>query len=65
MCGHWTFTGTNEGQLGDQPATNRSVEIDGLSLYRFEGDRLAESWSARDRLDEAHQLGLVDPEAPI
>ena len=62
VCASWVFTGTNDEPLGDQPPTHRSVEVEGLSLYRFEGDRIAESWSFHDRLDMQEQLGLTDEE---
>lgn len=36
----WTATGTHRGPLGGLPATARPIELSGLLLLRFEGDKL-------------------------
>ena len=57
---HWTVRGTHKGQfLGMQP-TNRKVTIDGTSIYRLEGAKIAESYANWDLASLMAQLGVVE-----
>ena len=55
----YSITGTNTGEFFGSPATGRRVDIDGISIYRLEGGRLAEAWVQYDQLGLMRQLGLV------
>jgi predicted ester cyclase len=44
-------------------ARSPDFEMDGVTIERLAGDRIAEIWVARDELGLMRQLGLV-PEAP-
>ena len=61
FCGHWTLTGTHEGEilsLGIEP-TGRSVEFSGLFIDRVEDGRVVEMWHASDTVSLMEQLGVV------
>ncbi len=55
----WVFRGTQTGPMpGGGPATGRSVEITGQTVYRFEGGMIAECWWNDDQLGLMSQLGM-------
>jgi SnoaL-like polyketide cyclase len=55
---------THRGELGPIPPTGRAFEIEGVTIERIAGGRIAEVWVARDELGLLRQLGLVpEPEA--
>jgi len=60
----WHARGTHRGELGPIPPTGRAFEIEGVTIERIAGGRIAEVWVARDELGLLRQLGLVpEPEA--
>lgn len=56
----WTCTGVNKGQLDDISATNRSIKINGISVYSFKGDKITEVYQSWDRLGLLEQLGVIE-----
>lgn len=65
VCGQWTLTGTNEGDLGSLglPPTGRSVEYSGLFIARVETGEVVEEWNVGDSYTALVQLGLLsEPE---
>jgi steroid delta-isomerase-like uncharacterized protein len=58
---HFTVSGTNTGSFGPLPPTGRRVEIDGMSLIRFEDGRIAEERVFLDSREFRRQLGLSFP----
>jgi steroid delta-isomerase-like uncharacterized protein len=57
---HWTARGTHQGQfLGMQP-TQRKVTIDGTSIYRLEGAKIAESHANWNLASMMAQLGVAE-----
>jgi steroid delta-isomerase-like uncharacterized protein len=59
VAADWTFGGTNTGEILGMPATGRSATITGAHFFRFEGGRIAETWTYPDNLGLLQQLGLV------
>ena len=55
----WVATGTHTGEFFGIPATGRRMTMEGFSEYRFEGDRMAESWVVYDQLGLLRQIGAV------
>jgi len=55
----WSAKGTHLGELGGIPPTGRAFAMDGQTLERFDGGKLAEVWVARDELGLLLQLGIV------
>lgn len=57
----WIARGTNTGVGNGLPATGRSVEAGGITIFRMEDGRIAEEWSSIDMLQLLRQLGLLPP----
>ncbi len=55
----WTFTGTNTGDLEDQPATGKAVEFSGISISHYENGKVTREWLQYDNLDFWQQLGAT------
>jgi steroid delta-isomerase-like uncharacterized protein len=55
----WTSYGTNSGSLFGMPATNRSATITGITIDRFAGGKIVETWTNFDNLGMLQQLGVV------
>lgn len=60
----WRARGTHRGQLGPIAATDRKFEIDGVTIERIAGGRIAEVWVARDELGLLGQLGVLPAPEP-
>ncbi|MGA9751337.1 MAG: ester cyclase [Acidobacteriota bacterium] len=52
-------TGTQRGPLGPFPATGKAMSIVIIGMHRFEGERIAETWTSWDNLAALTQLGLL------
>ncbi|KAB1197674.1 MULTISPECIES: ester cyclase [Haloferax] len=61
----YTLEGTNEAPsyLTTEPTGNH-WRSSGISIYRFEGDKIAEQWDAFDYYGTMRQLGLIPSAAP-
>ncbi|APW98922.1 ester cyclase [Halobiforma lacisalsi AJ5] len=57
---HWTISGTQEGQLGELPATGESFTMRALAFFRIEDGEIVEKWYNPDELSMLEQLGLAD-----
>jgi steroid delta-isomerase-like uncharacterized protein len=55
----WTARGTNTGAGNGIPATGRTVQTTGTTLFRVEDGRIAEEWTCADSLGLMRQLGLL------
>ena len=55
----WTATGTQSGNLGDFPASGKSVKFTGNALVRFENGKFAEEWENFDELAMMQQIGAM------
>ncbi len=55
----WTARGTHKGDLWGMSATGNEVTVSGISIDRFEGGQIAESWTNWDTLGMMQQLGVV------
>lgn len=56
----WTFTGTHTGEGTDIPPTNKSVELTGCSVHRYEDGKLIEEFVFYDALEFMSQLGVIE-----
>ena len=52
----WTWEATHLGDLPGYPASGKTISMSGLTVYDFEGDRLAGHWQSCDRLGVFMQL---------
>lgn len=53
------MTGTHTGSFLGVPPTGRTVDVEGVAIHRFVGDRFVESWTVWDVLGLCHEIGLV------
>lgn len=65
VAADWTFHGTNTGEIRGMAATGRPASITGAHFFRFEGDRIAETWTYPDTLGLLTQLGLMTVGQPV
>ena len=55
----WTFRGTQRGEFQGIPPTGKQVTLTGMSILRFEGGKVVESWHNVDTLGLMQQLGVI------
>ncbi|MPZ24216.1 MAG: hypothetical protein GEU28_11900 [Dehalococcoidia bacterium] len=55
----WSVTGRHSGDFLGLRASNKTVSISGLTLYKVRGGRVAETWNHFDTLDMMQQIGAV------
>ena len=60
----WTARATNQGPLLGTAPTGKPVNVGGVYIHRFEGDRIAEEWVYYDTLGFLQQVGLVSLPRP-
>jgi steroid delta-isomerase-like uncharacterized protein len=53
----WTGRAVHGGNLAGVPATGRPVQVAGITIFRFEGDLVAEEWTEFDGLTLLAQIG--------
>jgi predicted ester cyclase len=58
----WRSTGTHRGGLLAFAPTGASVEITGIDILRWSGDKIVEGWGQWDNLGLARQIGAAPPE---
>jgi predicted ester cyclase len=56
---HFNMTGTNTGQMGDYPPTNKAVDVNGVDIVRFENGKGVEHWGYWEESKMMTQLGLM------
>ncbi len=55
----WTMTGTHRGEMMGIAPTNKKVSVEGISILRVKGSRIAEEWVNWDSMGLMQQLGVV------
>lgn len=61
----WTAEGTFENEFfGQQPTGQRGDPVRGITIDRYEGDRIAESWSQWDAVGLLRNIGAI-PESAV
>jgi steroid delta-isomerase-like uncharacterized protein len=55
----WTIRGTHQGELMGIAPTEKQIELQGITIHRIEGDKIAEEWERCDNLGMMQQLGVV------
>lgn len=59
------YTGTQQGEFAGMPATGKSVDVQLVDIFAFDGDgRVREHWGVLDQLTMMQQLGVVPVGAP-
>lgn len=54
----WRFTGTQKGDIPGLPATNKPVNVSGLTIYYFSNGKTIGHWQVFDKLSLLAQLGV-------
>ena len=55
----WTFRGTHRGEFQGIPPTGKQVRLTGISIWRFGGSQIVESWHELDTMGLLQQLGAL------
>lgn len=55
----WIMTGTNTGDIGDFPPTNKSIKTFGVTIYHFKNDKVCGHSQVFDRTSVMRQLGFL------
>ena len=55
----WIMTGTNLGNIGDIPPTNKSIKTFGATIYHFKNDKVCGHSQVFDRTSVMRQLGFL------
>jgi steroid delta-isomerase-like uncharacterized protein len=55
-----TMTGTNSGAMGNKPATNKQVNIDGIDIIAIKDGKAVERWGIFDSMKMMQQLGMMN-----
>ena len=57
----WTARGTHQGKFMGIPPTGKRITITGITIHRFAGGKIQESWNNWDALGMLRQLGVIPP----
>ena len=55
----WTFTGTNEGAIGEMPPTSKRVQVSGVTIGRFFSGKITKEWAYWNNAAVLDQLGYT------
>jgi predicted ester cyclase len=59
VVARWRSRATHQGNYMGIPPTGNEVEFTGISFYRIEGGKIAQSWNIEDQLGLMRQVGVV------
>src|SRR5918997_124028 len=55
-----TIRGTHQGEVEEYgPPTGKQVELEGITIHRFEDGKIVKEWTSYDNLSILQQLGLA------
>lgn len=55
----WKGKVTHQGQFHGIAPTGRTIQVNGINVYRIEGDLIAEEWEQTDSLGMLRQIGAL------
>lgn len=56
----WKMRSRHTGELMGIAPTNKEIEVTGITISRFEGDKIAEEWQDWDSLGMMKELGVCE-----
>ena len=59
VVARWRSRATHRGEYMGIPPTGKEVEFTGISVYRMEGGKIAESWVSEDQFGLMRQIGAI------
>jgi len=63
VVARWRSRATHQGEYMGIPPTGNVVEVTGITLYRIQGGKIAESWNFEDKFGLLRQIGAFpEPE---
>jgi steroid delta-isomerase-like uncharacterized protein len=63
VVARWRSRATHQGEYMGIPPTGKEVEVTGITLYRIQGGKIAESWNFEDKFGLLRQIGAFpEPE---
>jgi predicted ester cyclase len=63
IVARWRSHATHQGEYMGIPPSGKEVEFTGISVYRIEAGKIAESWNVEDQLGLMQQRGAIpEPE---
>lgn len=61
VAAHLTYRGTQKGQMGPFPPSNKPLELPFIGILRIQDEKIAEMWVEWDNLNALTQLGHFPP----
>jgi predicted ester cyclase len=59
VCSLIEFSGTWQHDYSGFPPNGNRFRVEGMSIFRFEGDRIVEAWQSGDTVSLLRQLGIM------
>jgi predicted ester cyclase len=59
VVAYWRAQATHQGECMGIPPTSNRVNFTGISIYRIEGEKIAEPWGFSDDLGLMRQIGAI------
>jgi predicted ester cyclase len=59
VVARWRSRATHQGDYMGIAPTGKEVQFTGISIYRMEGGKIAQSWNIEDRFGLMRQIGVV------
>lgn len=63
-CARFTIAGTASGEFRGLPATGKTYVMTGMTMDKWEDNRIVEEWTNYDLLGALQQLGIIPDMAP-
>ena len=58
VIAHFNMEGTNIGVMGNMPATNKTIDVNGVDIVRFADGKGVEHWGYWEEMKMMNQLGM-------
>lgn len=59
VASRWTANGTHTGEVAGIPPTGKDTTVTGITISKFDGDRVVEEWTNWDTFGMLVQLGAI------
>jgi len=59
VVAHWRSRATHQGNYMNIPPTGNRIEFTGISVYRIEEGKIAQSWTVEDQFGLMQQIGAI------
>ncbi len=59
----YSTRGTHKGDFMGVPATDKTIDVDSVVVYRIANGKIVETWGMNDAVTLMQQLGMMQPQA--